>query len=213
MQVLLSNTYTIGEGFKAPTKMKTVVKILKTLGKEESYTMLGNFQKKKYDPFRILIGTILSARARDEVTEVIAKNLFKRYKNAKQLAKAKQQDVEKIIKQIGFYRNKAKNVIGTAKEVVKLGKVPNTEEGLMALPGVGRKVSGCVLVYAFKKDAIPVDTHVHRISNRLGLTKTKTPEKAYLFNKLFNFFCEFSNALESLIDRCKTHISNRVKFS
>ena len=139
--------------------------------------MLGSFQEKKYDPFKILVGTILSARARDEVTEVVAKKLFKKYKNTKQLASAKQKDVEKIIKQIGFYRNKTKNIIGTAKAVAKLGKVPDTEEGLLALPGVGRKVAGCVLVYAFKKDAIPVDTHVHRISNRLGLVKTKMPDK------------------------------------
>ncbi len=156
---------------------KPIVPILKTLKKQPSYTMLGNFQNKRYDPFKILIGTILSARARDEVTEVITEQLFKKYKNAKQLAAAKQRDVEKIIKQIGFYRNKAKHVIGAAQAVVKHGSVPDTEAGLMALPGVGRKVAGCVLVYAFKKDAIPVDTHVHRISNRLGLVKTKTPEK------------------------------------
>jgi len=160
--------------------MKQIVQIIKILKKEKTKTMLGNFQKKKYTPFRILIGTILSARARDEVTEFIAEELFKKYKNAKQLSKAKQKDVEKIIKPIGFYRNKAKNVIAAAKAVDGLGKVPDEEKGLLALPGVGRKVAGCVLVYAFKKDAIPVDTHVHRISNRLGLVKTKTPEKTEL---------------------------------
>jgi len=144
--------------------------------------MLGNFQK-KYDPWRILIATILSARARDEVTEVISKDLFKVYPNCKALANAKQKDVEKIIKRIGFFRNKAKNIINASKMIIRdyKGTVPDTMDDLLALPGVGRKVAGCVSVYAFdKNEAIPVDTHVHRISNRLGWVTTKQPEKTEL---------------------------------
>ena len=121
----------------------------------------------------------MSARARDEVTEVIAANLFKKYPTAKSLANANPKDVKKIIKSIGFYNAKTKSVIGAAKKVTTehKGKVPKDWEGLLGLPGVGRKVAGCVRVYAYGLDAIPVDTHVFRISNRLGWVKTKDPNK------------------------------------
>lgn len=130
-------------------------------------------------PFSILIGTILSARTRDENTTKIVKKLFLRYKTAKALANAKVKDVEKIIKSIGFYHIKAKRIIEVASIIDSQyrGKVPDDFEKLVNLPGVGRKTANCVLVYAFDKPAIPVDVHVHRISNRLGLVKTKTPEE------------------------------------
>jgi len=156
-----------------------IVPVLKELRKVKSNTMLGHFQK-KYDPWKILIGTILSARSRDEMTEVICKELFKKYPHCKALANAKQKDVEKIIRKIGFYRNKSRNIINTSKKIINEynRKVPDTMEGLLSLPGVGRKVAGCVSVYAFNKnEAIPVDTHVHRISNRLGWVQTKHPDK------------------------------------
>ena len=130
-------------------------------------------------PFSILIGTILSARTRDENTTKIVKLLFSKYKNAKQLANARLKDVEKIIKPIGFYHVKAKRIIDVAKIIDSKfhGKVPDNIQELVDLPGVGRKTANCVLVYAFDKPAIPVDIHVHRISNRLGLVSTKTPEE------------------------------------
>ena len=130
-------------------------------------------------PFSILIGTILSARTRDENTTKIVKILFSKYKNAKQLANARLKDIEKIIKPIGFYHVKAKRIIEVAKIINSKynGIVPDDLEKLVSLPGVGRKTANCVLVYAFEKPAIPVDIHVHRISNRLGLVKTKTPEE------------------------------------
>ena len=129
-------------------------------------------------PFSILIGTILSARAKDEATSRIVKDLFKVYKNSRQLANAKVKDVEKIIKSIGFYHVKAKRIIHVAKiiDAKYKGKVPDDLEKLVALPGVGRKTANCVLVYAYEKPAIPVDIHVHRISNRIGLVQTKNPE-------------------------------------
>lgn len=129
-------------------------------------------------PFSILIGTILSARTKDESTTKVVKELFKKYKDAKALAKAKLKDVEKIIKPIGFYHVKAKRIIEVASIINSKykGKVPDILDELVELPGVGRKTANCVLVYAFEKPAIPVDIHVHRISNRLGLVKTKTPE-------------------------------------
>jgi len=130
-------------------------------------------------PFRILIGTILSARTKDESTAKVVKKLFSKYKTAKALATAKVKDVEKTIKSIGFYHVKAKRIINVASIIYSQynSKVPDDFEKLIALPGVGRKTANCVLVYAFDKPAIPVDIHVHRISNRLGLVETKTPEE------------------------------------
>jgi len=133
----------------------------------------------KGDPFVILIGTILSARTKDENTTKVVKELFSKYKTAKQLADAKIKDVEKIIKPIGFYHVKSRRIIGVAKIIQSQykGVVPDNLDELVGLPGVGRKTANCVLVYAFEKPAIPVDIHVHRISNRIGLVKTKTPEE------------------------------------
>lgn len=131
------------------------------------------------NPLSILIGTVLSARTRDENTSAVVRKLFSKYKTASQLARAKVPDVERIVKSTGFYRVKARNIIKIASIIDSKysGRVPQTLEKLIELPGVGRKTANCVLVYAFDKPAIPVDTHVHRISNRLGLVKTKTPEE------------------------------------
>ena len=129
-------------------------------------------------PFSILIGTILSARTKDESTTKVVKALFLKYKNAKELANAKLKDVEKIIKPIGFYHVKSKRIIEVSQIIYSQykGIVPDDLDTLVKLPGVGRKTANCVLVYAYEKPAIPVDIHVHRISNRLGLVDTKTPE-------------------------------------
>ncbi|HXX05986.1 MAG TPA: endonuclease III [Candidatus Bathyarchaeia archaeon] len=131
------------------------------------------------NPLSILIGTILSARTRDENTSAVVKKLFSRYKTSRALANAKLSDVEKIIKSTGFYHVKSKRIIEVASiiDLKYSGRVPETLEELLELPGVGRKTANCVLVYAFDKPAIPVDTHVHRISNRLGLVSTRTPEE------------------------------------
>ncbi|PIN74610.1 endonuclease III [Candidatus Woesearchaeota archaeon CG10_big_fil_rev_8_21_14_0_10_37_12] len=153
--------------------------VLSTLAKTQgSNTMLGRMGK-KYEPFKVLISTILSARAKDETTEVIAEKLFEKYPTVEKLANAKQKEVIEIIRKIGFFNNKSKNIINAAKMLIEKfdGEVPDNLEKLIELPGVGRKVANCVLVYSFGKDAIPVDIHVHRISNRLGWVKTKTPEE------------------------------------
>ena len=141
--------------------------------------MLGGWSHEGIDPFQLLIGTILSARCRDEVTEVISRRLFERYPTAERLAAARPAAVQRIIRPIGFYRMKAKYVIETARQILKKhgGRVPQSLEELTELPGVGRKVANCVLVYAFGNPAIPVDTHVHRVSNRLGWVKTKSPDQ------------------------------------
>ncbi len=130
-------------------------------------------------PFRILVGTLLSARTKDLTTARVARVLFARYPDAQSLAKASLHDIEAIIRPIGFYHAKARYVKALAKQLVEQygGKVPDSMERHVELPGVGRKTASRVLYYAFEKPAIAVDVHVHRISDWLGLVKTKTPEQ------------------------------------
>ena len=141
-------------------------------------TALRDLHNAETGPFSILIGTILSARTKDETTTKTVKVLFAKYKNPKELANAKIKDVEKIIRSIGFFHVKSKRIVEVAKIIHTKykDKVPEDLDTLVQLPGVGRKTANCVLVYAFEKPAIPVDIHVHRISNRLGLVETKNPE-------------------------------------
>ncbi len=153
-----------------------VERVLETLSGRYPLTMLGGWKAGGVPPFRHLIGTILSARTRDETTDRVSKELFRRYPTPAKLARADRRRVERILRPIGFFRTKARHVIGTARMVRERG-VPRTLEGLLAFPGVGRKVANCVLVYAFGLQAIPVDTHVHRIANRLGWVRTRTPEE------------------------------------
>ena len=142
-------------------------------------TALRDLHNAETGPFSILIGTILSARTKDETTTKAVKALFLKYKNPKELANAKIKDVEKIIRSIGFFHVKSKRIIEVAKIIHTKyrDKVPEDLDTLVQLPGVGRKTANCVLVYAFEKPAIPVDIHVHIISNRLGLVDTKNPEE------------------------------------
>ncbi|MCX7703474.1 MAG: endonuclease III [Planctomycetota bacterium] len=130
-------------------------------------------------PYRILVATILSQRTRDETTERVAESFFRRFKSVWELDAANVGEIRNLIKSVGFSSQKAHNLKQTARILVEKyeGKVPDEEEKLKELPGVGQKTAGCILVYAFGKPALPVDTHVHRISNRLGWVKTKRPEE------------------------------------
>jgi endonuclease-3 len=152
-------------------------RVLAALASRQPVTMLGSFAGRR-SAFQILIGTILSARSRDEMTERVCEVLFRRFPTAKRLARARPRDIVPILRLIGFYRQKSKFIIATARIIVAkhAGRIPATIDELLELPGVGRKVANCVLVYAFGKPAIAVDTHVHRIANRLGWVRTKTPE-------------------------------------
>ena len=158
--------------------------MIKTMNevKPPRMTALRELHEAETGSFSILIGTILSARTKDESTTKVVKKLFSKYKTPKALANAKLKDIEKIIKPIGFYHVKSKRIIEVASIINSKfkGKVPQTLDELVGLPGVGRKTANCVLVYAFEQPAIPVDIHVHRISNRLGLVNTKTPEETEL---------------------------------
>ncbi len=130
-------------------------------------------------PYEVLVRTILSQRTRDENTDKATENLFNVYHTMEEVADAPVEEIAKLVKQAGFYNVKAARI----KEVSNIlleeydGIVPDTIDELIKLPGVGRKTANCVLVFGFQKDAIPVDVHVHRISNRLGLVHTKEPEE------------------------------------
>jgi endonuclease-3 len=148
--------------------------------KDKRATALAQIQDvEKGDPFRILISTILSQRTRDENTTRASENLFSRYSSVEELAKADIRAVRKLIRPSGFYNVKARNIIRVSRQLLDEfgGTVPDDEESLLRLHSVGRKTANCVLVYGFNRPAIPVDTHVHRISNRLGLVDTRRPEE------------------------------------
>ena len=131
------------------------------------------------NPLELLVATILSARCTDVKVNDVTKTLFKKYKRAEDYAKADQKIFEQEIRPTGFYRNKAKMVIECCKKIVKDfdGKIPDAIQTLTTLPGVGRKTANVVLGSAFGKQAIAVDTHVLRVSNRLGIAHSTDPDK------------------------------------
>jgi endonuclease-3 len=132
------------------------------------------------NPFQLAVATILSAQTTDERVNMVTPELFRRYPDAEALANAQQEDVEEIIRSTGFFRNKAKNIIGFARGLMAEheGAVPSTMAELSVLPGVGRKTANVILGNAFGlAEGVVVDTHVKRLSTLLGLTKEKTPER------------------------------------
>ena len=145
----------------------------------EGEAHLDELASQKQDPFKILISTILSARTRDENTRHATNALFSKYKTPSMIANADIDDLENLIRKAGFYRVKAQRIKEVSNIITKKfnGTVPKDYKDLIKLPGVGPKTANCVLVYAFKLPAIPVDTHVHRISNRLQWVKTTKPEQ------------------------------------
>lgn len=129
------------------------------------------------DPFKVLVATILSARTKDETTLQACKKLFKKVNKPADLNKLSKKEIEELIYPVGFYHNKAehlKQLPGVLEEKFE-GIIPETVDELTELPGVGRKTANLVVAVGFKKPAMCVDTHVHKISNRLGYVDTKTP--------------------------------------
>jgi endonuclease III len=134
------------------------------------------------DPFELLAATILSAQTTDARVNVVTPALFARYPSARDLAVADPAAVEEIIRSTGFYQNKTKSLIGMATALVERfdGKVPTALEDLVTIPGVGRKTANVVRSVAFRLPGLPVDTHVGRLSRRLGLTEQEDPVKVEL---------------------------------
>ena len=130
-------------------------------------------------PFELLIATILSAQCTDVRVNIVTDKMFKKYNTAEEFNKLSLEEIIEDIKTCGLYRSKAEKIKETAKKLCENfnGEVPNTLEELTTLPGVGRKTAGVVLSNAFNVPAIAVDTHVFRVSNRIGIVKTTTPEK------------------------------------
>ena len=132
------------------------------------------------NPFELLVATILSAQCTDERVNIVTEKLFKKYKTPKDYANADIREFEKDIYSTGFYRNKAKNIIATARIIndTYKGRVPKDFDKLLELPGVARKTANCVMGNAFNiPSGVVVDTHVLRITQRLGLTKNTDPNK------------------------------------
>jgi len=131
------------------------------------------------NPLELLVATILSAQCTDERVNQVTPNLFTRYRTAEDFAKANQVELESLIRPTGFYKNKARNLIGCGKTLVTMfnGKVPASMDALTTLPGVGRKTANVILGSYFREPAVVVDTHVKRVANRLDLTKSQDPTK------------------------------------
>jgi len=131
-------------------------------------------------PLQLLMATILSAQCTDKRVNMVTPSLFKRFPTAQALADAQQEELEEIIKSTGFFRNKSKSLIGLGQALVERhgGAVPDSMESLVKLPGVGRKTANVILGNAFRKnEGVVVDTHVGRLSLRLGLTRETDPVK------------------------------------
>ena len=160
-----------------PTNIDKIVSILrkevKNL-KEPSVTMVG---KKWKSPFLVLISCILSLRTKDETTLPASERLFHLADNPRDMLKLSPSQIEKTIYPVGFYKTKARNILGICRDILEKfnGQVPDDLDQLLTMKGVGRKTANLVLTEGFAKPGVCVDTHVHRISNRLGYVKTKTP--------------------------------------
>lgn len=130
------------------------------------------------EPFKVLISTILSQRTKDTNTHRASQALFSEYGTPEELAYASEEEVKELIEPAGFYNVKTERIMEVARIIHEEygDEVPEDLDELLSLPGVGRKTGNCVLVYGFGEPAVPVDTHVHRISNRLGIADTKRPE-------------------------------------
>lgn len=159
----------------------------KILGKTQIRTVLDKLQKLYPDahcelnntsPYELLIATILSAQSTDVRVNIVTEDLFKEHNTPETMLKLSQEELQEKIRTIGFYRNKSKHILATSRILINDydSKVPETREELIKLPGVGRKTANVVISNAFGKQAIAVDTHVFRVSNRIGLADSKNVE-------------------------------------
>lgn len=130
-------------------------------------------------PFQLLIATIMAAQATDRQVNVVTRELFRCAPDAETMSRMELDEVRSLVRSINYCNNKAKNILAVSRILVERwqGVVPGTREGLESLPGVGRKTANVVLSNAFDQPVMPVDTHVHRVSNRIGLVHTEKPEE------------------------------------
>ncbi|MFH1888731.1 MAG: endonuclease III [Candidatus Omnitrophota bacterium] len=159
--------------------MNKIIKVVNLIEKQvKSFDIPWvTIESKKKDPFRVLISCILSLRTKDKTTAEASNRLFKVAATPLKMLKLSALRIQKLIYPVGFYRNKAKAILGISKKILDdfKGRVPDNIEDLLSLKGVGRKTANLVLGLGYNIPAICVDTHVHRISNRLGWVKAKDP--------------------------------------
>lgn len=180
-----------------------IVRILRETVKSWRQPVVTQIAERARDPFCILISTILSLRTKDEVTSSASERLFSLAKTPEEMLKLTEEEIEKAIYPVGFYKNKARTIREICKVLLERydGKVPDEIDELLKLKGVGRKTANLVVTLGYNKPGICVDTHVHRISNRLGYVKTKTPEETEfaLREKLpKEYWIEFNDLLVTL---------------
>jgi endonuclease-3 len=156
----------------------TVIDILREKCSEFGVPIVTEVSR-KHDPFKVLISTLISLRTKDNVTREASLRLFEMAESPTEMVKLKTEEIERAIYPAGFYRTKAKNIMKVCDILLKNngGAVPDEIDDLLELPGVGRKTANLVVTLGYGKPGICVDTHVHRISNRLGYVETKTPDK------------------------------------
>ncbi|HUI90660.1 MAG TPA: endonuclease III [Chitinivibrionales bacterium] len=162
---------------KKNVNIRAVYSILKREFAKYRVPVVDLIEMQTDDPFKVLVTTILSARTKDETTTQASRRLFAKVKKLSDFVKISKHDIEKLIFPVGFYRTKAKHLkeLPGAIKTLFSGAIPDSVDELIKLPGVGRKTANLVVAVAFHKPAVCVDVHVHRICNRLGYVKTKTP--------------------------------------
>lgn len=196
--------------------IERIIEILKREKKRFKKTAISKIEETK-DPFMVLVSCLLSLRTKDNVTLKASKRLFSIARTPYEILKLSTKEIEKLIYPIGFYRVKAKRIKEISSILIEKygGKVPETMKELLTLPGVGRKTANIVLTRGFKKYGIAVDTHVHRVSNRLGFVKTKKPEETEMaLRKILpkNYWIEFNDLIVSFGQNICTPISPKCSI-
>lgn len=162
----------------ADTNLHPTPEVVRTVMETLAETYHGRGSVELGDPYKVLVATVISQRTREEQTTAVSERVFARYPDAAALAQANEAELFDLLQGSEYREAKAPRLIAMARILVEKhgGQVPDDLDALLALPGVGRKTANCVLIYAFEKAALCVDIHMHRITNRLGWVKTKTPD-------------------------------------
>lgn len=162
---------------RATAALARVVPVVRRAVRGERAPSVTEIADRTRSPFRVLVSTVISARTKDEVTGAASERLFSRAADAAALARLGEETIARLIYPAGFYRTKARAIRALSRTIADDlgGRVPDTIEGLTALPGVGRKTANLVVTLGFGKPGICVDTHVHRVANRLGVVRTRHP--------------------------------------
>ena len=180
----------------------TIIKILRKVTREWDEPVVSEIAARDQNPYKILISTIISLRTKDEVTRNASERLYRLAETPQEMMKLTQKQIEQAIYPAGFYHNKAKNILEISQTILAKfhGEVPDDLSDLLSLRGVGRKTANLVITVGYRKKGICVDTHVHRISNRLGYVSTKTPEQTeFALRKKLpeKYWIEFNDLLVS----------------